>query len=146
MFRSAPWLQAKGCGARCFAQVAAADADTASVLLAVVLPDALWQPYSAWKGGAQAGALFARLAPPALQQHAGVSPGQPAQGGVRAPDVASSAASRQLGLQAGQPQQGGEQPHPWQQAQPDRLPSYMERLQASLSGLRKMDGSQDAFR
>ncbi|KAL4420646.1 hypothetical protein ABPG75_010302 [Micractinium tetrahymenae] len=128
----------KGYGAQCYAQVAAVDGGTASVRLAVVLPDALWRPYPTWKGGAQAGSLFARLAPPALERQPEGDQGQPAWGKVLAADGNSSCASQQPQPTPGQPQPGR------QQQQQQQLPSYLERLQASLSGLRELDSSMDA--
>lgn len=136
--------QAKSCGAWCYAQVAAVDAENVSVWLAVVLPDALWQPYPAWRGSAQAGALFARLAPPALQQQADGRAGQPMQLDVQAGEGSPSSTCQQP--QAGQPQQVTEQHRLPQPAEPLQQPSYMDQLQASLLGLKKLDAGQDAFR
>ncbi len=136
--------QAKSCGAWCYAQVAAVYAENVSVWLAVVLPDALWQPYPAWRANAQAGALFARLAPPALQQQADGRAGQLVQLDVRAGEGSPSSICQQP--QAGQPQQVTEQHRLPQHGELLRQPSYMDQLQAALLGVKKLDAGQDAFR
>lgn len=117
------------------------DDGTASVRLAVVLPDALWRPHAARKGGTLAGSLFARLAPPALPQLAEGEPRQPARGAVHSLGDAGGDI-QQPDPPAGQPQQLSQQ----QPSDSEQLGSYLSRLQASLSGLRALNGGQDAFR